>query len=177
MPANNKTLATLKEKIASLALPIQQSGNSPLASNISGKTFVIDSADSHLKSISIEFKNGDCFLSLKTDSVTHAIGFGKDKWIQGETSKWGPYLVSRAKANRNNISSYKIAGSYDWKNEKTLELTLRYIESPHTEIIQCIFDEGKMSIDFESSFNRAEKVIYKGTLTSEIGKCCGNACL
>ena len=166
LPADNKTLGKLKEKIASLALPITKAGSSAMESKISGKTFVIDSADSHLKSIEFEFKDGDCYLSLKTDSVTHALAFGKDKWIRGETTKWGPYLVSRAKANRSVISSYKIAGSYDWKDEKTLELTLRYIESPHTEIFKCIFDEGKMSIDFENSFNKAEKVIYKGILAS-----------
>jgi len=166
IPADNKTQAILKEKIASLALPVAKAGSSVVESKISGKTFAIDSVNSNLKSIHFEFKNGDCWLSLKTDSVTHTIAFGKDKWIQAETTKWGPYLVSKLKGNRTNISSFRIAGNYNWKDEKTLELTLRYIESPHTEIIKCIFDESNMSVDFENSFNRSDKLIYKGVLAA-----------
>jgi len=44
-----------------------------------------------------------------------------------------------------------VAGSYGWKDENTLELVLRYIESPHTETITCKFDKKNISLDFRYS--------------------------
>ena len=56
-------------------------------------------------------------------------------WQTGETSRYGPSLVAAAKASFVGLPPLKINGAYTWKDENTLELTLRYIESPHTEKI------------------------------------------
>ncbi len=52
---------------------------------------------------------------------------------------------------------FKVAGSYAWKDDKNLELTLRYIESPHTETIKVAFEGEKVSLDFVNIFNRGSK--------------------
>lgn len=158
LPANPKALAGLKEKISQLALRIpQNNANAAIESKISGKTFGIIAKDKTLESLSLEFKNGTAYLNLKTDSVEHHIPFGAGKWEYSETTKFGPYLVARAKGNRSNLPKFKVAGSYAWKEANTLELTLRYIESPHTEAINCVFNEDKVSVDFASIFGKSAK--------------------
>ena len=47
----------------------------------------------------------------------------------------------------------KIDGSYTWKDDNTLELILRYIESPHTETFTCHFDNGKLTMEVARSFD------------------------
>jgi CubicO group peptidase (beta-lactamase class C family)/predicted glycoside hydrolase/deacetylase ChbG (UPF0249 family) len=158
LPANPKALASLKERISQLALPIpQKNATSNLEAKISGKTFGVISKERGLESVSLDFKNNVCYLSLKTDSTTHRIPFGSGKWEYSETTKFGPYLVARAKANRNNLSPFKVAGSYTWKDDNTLELTLRYIESPHTEIFKFAFDGDKVGIELANIFSKSSK--------------------
>ena len=170
LPSNPKLMASLKEKASSLYLPIlSRNVHSAMESNISGKNYSMIAGEKTFEGASFEFKNDICYLSLKTDSVTHRIPFGFGKWELSETTKFGPYLVARAKANRVGLPIFKVAGSYDWKDEKTLEMTLRYIESPHTETITCTFEDEKVSVDFQNIFNKNQKrKISKGIVGKEL---------
>ena len=170
LPSNPKLMASLKEKASSLYLPIlSRNVHSAMESNISGKNYSMIAGEKTFEGASFEFKNNICYLSLKTDSVTHRIPFGFGKWELSETTKFGPYLVARAKANRVGLPIFKVAGSYGWKDEKTLEMTLRYIESPHTETITCTFEDEKVSVDFQNIFNKNQKrKISKGIVGKEL---------
>ncbi|PLK45333.1 hypothetical protein C0V77_04090 [Emticicia sp. TH156] len=162
LPSNAKALAVLKEKSKQLALSIpQKNASSALESKITGRTFGVIAKDKSLASVGFEFKNNICYLSLETDSVTHLIPFGAGQWEYSETTKFGPYLVARAKANRSNIPSFKVAGSYTWNGDNNLELTLRYIESPHTETFKFAFDGDNVGIEIASIFSKINK---KGVL-------------
>ena len=164
LSANTKVYKQLKARLASLALALPvNNGNVAVETKLSGKTFAIVTNDRRLESFNLDFKNGACRLTLNTDSAVHQIDFGSGKWVRGETTKFGPYLVARAQTNRTGLQPFKTEGSYRWIDEKTAELTLRYIESPHTEVIRCSFDDPYATIDFENSFNRtAERQVYKG---------------
>ena len=170
LPSNPKLMANLKEKASSLYLPIlSRNVHSAMESNISGKNYSMIAGEKTFEGASFEFKNDICYLSLKTDSVTHRIPFGFGKWELSETTKFGPYLVARAKANRVGLPIFKVAGSYNWKDEKTIEMTLRYIESPHTETITCTFEDEKVSVDFQNIFNKNQKrKISKGIVGKEL---------
>lgn len=170
LPANNALLSNLKAKEASLALAIPSKNIlTESESKVSGKTFGIISSNRSFENITFDFKNETCVLNLKTDSTTHIIAFGAGKWELGETTKFGPYLVERGRANRVGLPRFKVAGSYTWKDEKTLELTLRYIESPHTETIVYAFDGDYVNIDFQSIFNqKAKRFISKGVLVNNV---------
>ncbi len=154
LPANTKASKQLKTRLASLALPIAANkGNAAIEAKVSGKSFAIISPDRRLESFNLEFKNNICRLTLNTDSVAHTIDFGSGKWVQGETTKFGPYLVAGARTNRVGLPPFKTEASYHWVDDKTVQLTLRYIESPHTETIRCMFDESTAAMVFENSFN------------------------
>lgn len=170
LPSNPKLIASLKEKTANLALPIaNKTAHSALENKILGDNYSMISGEKSLQGVGVEFKNEVCYLSLKTDSVTHKIPFGFGKCELSETTKFGPYLVAGARANRVGLPIFKVAGSYQWKDEKTLELTLRYIESPHTETITCTFEDNKVNVDFQNIFNKNQKrKISKGIISTEL---------
>ncbi|MFN8354072.1 MAG: ChbG/HpnK family deacetylase [Spirosomataceae bacterium] len=170
LPANPKVWATLKEKTAALALPIPTKNEmSASGAKISGKRFGVSVGERSLEGVSFDFVNGHCVLNLLTDSTSHSISFGAGQWELGETTKPGPYLVAGARANRVGLPAFKVAGSYTWKDEKTLLLTLRYIESPHTETIACTFDGDRVSVDFQNIFNRnTKRPLTKGILANTL---------
>ncbi len=144
----------LKARLASQALPLPINlVTKTSASAISGKTYAIVSNDRRLKNFNLEFKDGMCRLNLSTDSVQHSIDFGYGKWVRGETTKYGPYLVAGARANRSGLTPFKTEGAYSWIGENMIELKLRYIESPHTETIQIAFGDPYTRMVIRNSFN------------------------
>lgn len=154
LPENAALSTTLKQKLSLLALPLPAKGNSPVVvSQISGKTFVFEQNYKHLGTIKFQFTDSVCKASLMIDSASYNFSFGSEQWITGETTLTGPNLLLLAKAHFAGLPpARRVAGSYGWKDEKTLELMLRYIESPHTEIITCRFDNEKISVGFRNSY-------------------------
>jgi hypothetical protein len=52
-----------------------------------------------------------------------------------------------------------VAGSYSWKDDHTLELIIRYIESPHTMTILCHFGGDEMTAEIHNSFDKENKLM------------------
>ena len=140
LPANNLAVSKLHEKIKTLALPIPAKSKEPLAATISGKTFTVAPNDMHLKNISFNFLNGICEVKFQTDTAAYHFSFTAGKWQTDETNMPGPSLVAKAIENTSMIFPAKIASSYAWTDAHTLQLVLRYIESPHTETFTCHFE-------------------------------------
>jgi hypothetical protein len=156
----NKT-ALLKQKLNSLALPLPaKTTASPLEKIISGKTFSLAQNEKNMKTLSFQFKDNICHLTLKTDTAVHNLAFGAGSWQAGETTKHGPYLLTTAKANLKGLPPFKIAGLYSWKDENTLELILRYIESPHTETFIFHFDKKNVYFEIQNSLDFGSKKTF-----------------
>ena len=156
LPVNDDAMEKLNDKLNSLALPMPTKSTSPWVEKISGKTFSLVNNDRRYDSISFQFNDEDCQVTIKTSLDTYQLSFGSGKWQFGETTKLGPTLIP-AKAHFVGLPIPKVAGSYYWNNEKSLELTLRYIESPHTERIICNFDKDKITIDIQNSTTPGSK--------------------
>jgi len=164
--ADDKTNdAILKKKLSALALEVPAKNASVLEKELSGKTFSFDTNERHIKNVSFLFKDGTCHVTLKTDTAAYDLDYGAGKWVQGTTAKAGPNLLFAAKENYRSLKPFKIDGAYTWKDEHTLQLTLRYIESPHTETFLCHFDNNNISINAENSYDYGKKKIeIKGML-------------
>lgn len=148
LPENIKSAETLKQRLSSLALPLPAKvPDSPVASLVSSKTFRLESNGMKYESFSLKFSGDTCSLSIKSDKTDYSIAFGDGKWIVAETAMDGPNILSRPGA----ISLNKIAGSYTWKDDNTLELVLRYIESPHSIKITCAFDKENVKVTIHLS--------------------------
>jgi hypothetical protein len=149
---NSALVETLKQKLSSLALPLAEPGNvSAIASQISGKTFFLEPNEKRLETMKLLFTDNSCKVTMKIDSVSYDFSFGTGKWITVETTLPGPDLLLPAKAHFVGLPPARVAGTCGWKDDKTLELVLRYIESPHTENISCRFDKSKVSLGFHYS--------------------------
>jgi CubicO group peptidase (beta-lactamase class C family) len=150
LPENSALGSVLKQKLATLALPLPVTGSvSAMALKISGKTYSIGTNDEH--SISFQFTDNTCKVSMTVDTARYNFSFGSGQWIAGETTLHGPDLLLQAKAHYVGLPPAKVAGSYTWKDENTLELVLRFIESPHTETITCVFDKESITTAFHYS--------------------------
>ncbi len=162
LPQNENSSNELKQRLTSLALPVPaKTTNEALSSAISGKSFTFAQNDKHIQSITIQFKDELCLLNLKTDTASFDFSFASGRWQHGETARHGPSIFSHAKNNQNGLPLFKIAQAYTWSDDKTLELSLRYIENVQSEKIIIKFDEigkKKILVDFKinnSRFNKA----------------------
>jgi CubicO group peptidase (beta-lactamase class C family) len=154
LPANQKADAALQQKLASLALPIlQPTADTVNSARLEGKTFMLEPNNQHFQSVAFGFQNQVCQLSIKTDTASYYLNFGLGDWQTGETTLHGPYLVREAKNSLGGLPPFKVAGAYKWLDGSTLELVLRYIESPHSETLLCHFDGDNVTLQIKRSFN------------------------
>ncbi len=163
LPNNSNSAAILNQKLKNLALPIPpKSTGSTMIGDISGRMFALETNKLAIKNMSFQFNDEVCDVFMRTEKGNFKLSFGAGKWLEGETMKLGPSLVLPAKNHFVGLPASKVVGSYTWGNDTTLELTLRYIDSPHTEVYTCRFDKNNVSIDYQISFNKKEKQSLKG---------------
>jgi hypothetical protein len=163
---NSDLSGALKQRLAALALPKPASANGlSVVAQISGKTFTLEPNDRHLESVNFNFTDSLCNVTMLVNSAPFTFSFAHDTWAVGETAMFGPNLLVRAKAHFVGIGPSKVAGSFAWKDENTLELVLRYIESPHSETVTCRFDRNKAAFGVRYS-NMPDFVMpeLKGTI-------------
>jgi len=153
LPANNAAYSQLKEKIKALALTAPAKQNGVQSTAINGKNFTASANELHIQNIAFNFSNDMCQVNLKTDKETYPVSFGAGIWNESETTMPVPSLTGGAIENTSMLYPAKITGSYTWKDANTLELELRYIESPHSEIFTCHFESNKLNVEVARSFN------------------------
>ena len=151
LPANDNADAMLRKKLTALSLPVKKDVIAP--SFTKTKTFVMEPNVQNIRSLTFDFKNNACEFDLRSDSGVYLISFAANTWQQGETKLKGPYLVSAARNSLAGLPPFKVAAEYTWIDSNTLELVLRYIESPHTETLLCRFAENNVTVDIKRSFN------------------------
>jgi len=160
---NKVAAAQLKKALKELALPPLTKQVSGLAAEINGKSYTLANDQSKISNISFKFSgNGNCQISLRGDTADYSLSFGAGSWLSGSTNKPGPSLTARAKEIRNMLVPAKVFGSYSWIDDHHLALTLRYIESPHTEKFICEFAGDGITIRQTNSVEKGKEVVYKG---------------
>jgi CubicO group peptidase (beta-lactamase class C family) len=158
LPENSTIADNLKQRLSTLALPLPAKGiNAPISSQLSGKVFALTPNDLHFESLSFNFTTDRCRITLNTAGNKNTFTFGAGQWTAGETTLAGPNLLRSAKAHNVGLPPEKVVGCYSWKDDHTLELVLRYIESPHTERITCRFSGEKLDMDIQ--FSNTSKTI------------------
>ena len=153
LPDNKAAYSQLKEKIKALALTAPAKQNGSPATAINGKNFTASANDLHIQNIDFNFSNDVCHVNFKTGAAMYPISFSAGKWNESETAMPAPSLTGAAIEKRDMLYPARIAASYSWKDANTLELVLRYIESPHSEIFTCHFDGNKLNVEVARSFS------------------------
>ena len=157
---NKDDAAILKKRLTLLKLPLPVKPDSVFkVPPVSGKSFKMDSNVKSIERISFGAKGDVITLTLKTNTNSYTLNFGNGRWIAGKTTLLGPSLVAHAKGHFEGLPPSQVAGSYRWKGTKTLEMQLRYIDSPHTGIMTFYFDQNKITVDMLDSFKAPDKKI------------------
>lgn len=157
LPSDQSAEKNLKEHLAALSLP--PLSNSINATTALSKTFTVDKNDLNISSISLRSDGKTCDFTLNVDTAKYTFKLASGEWLPGVTKMQGPYLLLNAKEDFSTLSPYKVEGSFGWKDNNILQLKLRYIESPHTEIITLHFNDKQLNADVEYSFNYGSKKI------------------
>jgi CubicO group peptidase (beta-lactamase class C family) len=145
--------AKLKQQLAALALPLPKAAATAADFSPNGKVYALDDNPKRMQSIGFDMQDGGVWqVTIKDNKGTYPIPFGADRWSRAETPRSGPSLLTGAQSHDVGLSPFQTAGSYHWVDDNTLELTLRYIESPHTERFVCHFDGNNIRLEDANSF-------------------------
>jgi CubicO group peptidase (beta-lactamase class C family) len=177
LTANPNTQNKLQQSLSTLALPSptgERGGDN--SEKFNRRLFQLADNSLGKKSVSFAFyDDGTCGVAFRETEITSTppkrsefpILCGKDQWQKSETSLPAPRIINGGAPKAGTI--HKVASRYVWKDAQTLELTLRYYETPHHETITCKFDGKKISISFLSSINKIRNTkdprpVLEGTL-------------
>lgn len=165
--AVNANTINLKKRLSSLKIysPAKVI-DPPLAKQISGKLYDFESNDMGLKSLSLTFVDDLCYTKISVGNAEYKLFFGNGKWINGSTAMpqsntlqpakttgggYVPQADGTLKFRNDGIMLQKVAGSYTWKNDHTLELALQYNESLSGGKITCVLTGNKADVSVKFS--------------------------
>ncbi len=152
LPEDAKLSDSLKQKLAALDLPPPAgTGPSPLQGKLTGKTYELETNDLGLTSVSFAFADQQSLVTFHDAKAKHTLNGTPNKWFRSETLLPGtpPRLISGG-APKVPVPT-KVATSAAWTSEDTLQLTLRYYETPHHDEITFKFEGDQLTISFLNS--------------------------
>lgn len=147
----------VNKKLSALSIPAPAATpDVAIASKISGKTFEMADSTKQADKISVLFKNNTCTYTVTAAGKTYPFVCGKGKWITGETGflQSMPSLTATAQNRLSGFTTMKVACAYNWQDEHTLVLTIRYIENLHTDYIYLRFEGDQVAVYHQNSLQR-----------------------
>lgn len=130
--------AKLAERLEGLALEIPRlQPNSPLEATITGNKYLLEDNAQHWKSISLSFEDDQAVVVLRKREDENKINVGRGDWAEG---------TSRLLQDEDK----RTLSSFTWA-EDTLQLTMRYIETPFAFTILMQFEEEKVILNVKSN--------------------------
>ncbi|GAB3716462.1 hypothetical protein GCM10027592_57780 [Spirosoma flavus] len=158
LPANPSGQSELQTKLASLKLlpPVSQP-HSPVEATISRKTYAIQSNMSQVESVTFRFDKNNTQFILCDDKGEHSITCGVNDWILGETNMPNSPTNLLGAGIPRPRTTWKVAASGTWTNEKTYVMTWRFYESAHYDIVTCQFDDTTLTVTYGNSITRILK--------------------
>lgn len=141
LPENKTAHTALLEKLKSLQLAVPQGNASSAAAElVSGKSYILKSNVTGFDRIYFEFDKEKCMVKAYRNNNELSLVCGIGKWVEGrieETSLLPPFA---------NTSTIFTAGT--WIGENTFKIIMRFVETPHYNIITCLFDKDELRMDF-----------------------------
>jgi CubicO group peptidase (beta-lactamase class C family) len=148
LPADVTSQEKLRQKLASLALPLPKGrAASPVADKISGKPFETESNSAGLQRVALRFQGDGCAFTLNDAHGEYPIQCGLGKWVDGVTNLPG----IPPKITVGDLRPCKIAASGAWRDENTFEMIWHFYETPHSEKVTCQFNGDKVKVEFVTS--------------------------
>jgi hypothetical protein len=130
--ADRKKSRELKKMLSGRSL-LPPVNNASAPGKIKGKTFPVIVNEYGIRSISFTGKR-TISVEMQKDSLNYTIPFAEGKWSHTSTAKPVKQLFHVAKTDFAKKGPFRISSSYAWKDPGTIQLVLRYIESPHKNV-------------------------------------------
>jgi hypothetical protein len=128
----------LTRKLASLALaPAQSAVASPLAAQLSGKHYLFEENEMQVESLSLDFTETGCRLTLCDADGEHQVVCANGAWHEGQTT-----LDNWRRKPR------PVTASGAWTAEDTYVIKLCFYETPFCPTISCRFVEDRLLYQF-----------------------------
>jgi CubicO group peptidase (beta-lactamase class C family) len=168
---NQEMNKELQKKLSSLVIKpaSKNSVTSTLPDKISGKTFELEENSNGIQSVIFKFDADGCKLAFKRNNSYYSIDAGLEHWKYTATNITSLISVPRTPASKSIDANYKIlepvirlASSYSWTDNNTLEFTSRFVEESlgaETLIFKFSEEGGSISVSFE---NRAGRGSFGG---------------
>ncbi len=164
--ANPEIYNQLKQKLSSLALvPPKVDAGSSTKSVFDQKSFIFPE-EGNLRSMTFHFENNNCkaAMTFANDKQTELI-LGANEWILGETNIPVNSLAAQPNDQILKLAPFKVAGAYSFPDENSLELMVRYIESPHTDYYLCKANGDSISVEISNSRTQRGNIeTFKGVI-------------
>ncbi|MBP65487.1 MAG: hypothetical protein CL727_06960 [Chloroflexi bacterium] len=134
-------------------LPEPRFTESPLAKQISGRTYVIEPNDDNVSEIQLTFSDDNLDFRISDDRGDHHVNVGMRDWIEGRTSVTGNKLHHQYQSK-----AMVVVAHGQWWDEHTLEMTWQFVETAWVDTVVCRFFDDRISIDRRVNANYAPRV-------------------
>lgn len=127
-------------------------GNSKAEQNLEGKIFILDDNTLECKNAAFSFTESAVIFTLRGNKGIHSITCGIGNWIINKNNPvlQAPHPVTAK--NKPAVTS-RVAASAAWLNAHTLVITLRFIETIHSQTVTCTFTDDAVTIQFLNSIS------------------------
>jgi CubicO group peptidase (beta-lactamase class C family) len=120
LPENDSLAAVLKQKVASLALPLPvNSGDPAIGGNISGRNFRISPNESQITTVGFTFTKDRCKMTMYIGNTRYDYSFGMGKWLS-TVKPAGPVRIFSPVRNPTSQGSHRsrLPAAMDGKTRK-----------------------------------------------------------
>ncbi|HEY4233704.1 MAG TPA: serine hydrolase [Lacipirellulaceae bacterium] len=145
LPANDAAQKKLASKLASLQLPPQTgAASSPLAAQVSGKTYQVNDDTGRIGSIKFDFGDGRATMTVGTASGPEQLECGNGVW-QKSRATW----IAGPDARAALAPDQAVGASGAWTSDDTYSVKLSLYETPFYLNMKCRFSGDEVVIDSE----------------------------
>ena len=163
LPPDAANCARLQHTLSTLALPLAGTARPEVALHPTGrKVFKLDANSLGLESVAFDFRRGDCAVTFGAAQTERRLLAGYGSWQRGEIAVPGlpPRLISGGAPKPGTPA--KVAASAAWQDANTLEVLLRYYETPHHDTLTCRFAGDTVKIELRASIGGNPRPVLRG---------------
>jgi hypothetical protein len=137
----------LKTDLQELTLPVPKAIATPASvSAFNGRQYKLADNKFGATAMGFQFAVDGCIWTIKTAQGNKTIRFGSGKWVTNEDNGKYPF----ASGGQFHVPS-KTAGVATWKDDNSLLLTLKFVESVHSDNITVVFSGDSIKVSFLNS--------------------------
>ena len=153
---NREGVAALNNELKNLVIAIPKgSKQSSPSAKYDDKDFTLEKNVFGADEAEFLFSKEGCTLEILTKEGEVKLKFGWENWLLNKKIIKNPFNGGSWWTEMHVPS--RIAGTATWLNDNTLQLTMKFVETIHSDTLTCVFDSDKVTISFLNSVSANTK--------------------